>query len=580
MQQWARGNLGWKRSPSAGVDASLCGEGPRVRLCWLEDGAEPDVTHAATLVLSVAADEADLERRIAAVQEPLTPEVHGGSFRSYTPEDGTYEIGQGDPASVRVTFPADELERTVRLRHYRRKTDPRHRGAVAATVDGEITRAQLMSEGELTDDICVVMEMSHRNDSVDDVIVSAALKAEAPTTIGVDKLPGIQATYQSEISGLDLQRRAGNRRDLAVWSSRNKERPELELDLFSGAVHRWTNHGQTDPVLWEMPMAWFLSCGISRHHYCNTNDTFEVLGERAGPGAAPLQRHQPQPAGPGRTPGWTIPPATTRGHASRCACAWRWRSSGRAPTSSSPTSSPTPRGWWRPGSTDAVLFMTRGGSSLVYTLRPDLQRPQPGQGRPRTAPVLRALSPPTTATSWPSSRTPSTPGTPSTTPCAATTSTCTSTSTRSRTRCPPARSSRCATRPSCTATAARAPTRCAAIGERSLEAGTPGGLRRAMTMEPIRLTVTARDGQERSDWPLTRGVTLPEGAVGAAGELTLAGPEGAVPVQLRPLGALAGRLAQVGAGRLPGPGRRRREPPSTTCRPVRLPRFPRKRRWR
>ena len=56
-----------------------------------------------------------------------------------------------------------------------------------------------------------------------------------------------------------------------------------------------------------------------------------------------------------------------------------------------------------------------------------------------------------------------------------------------------------------------------------------------MTMEPIRLTVTARDGQERADWPLTRGVTLPEGAAGDAGELILTGPDGAVPVQLRPL---------------------------------------------
>ena len=43
---------------------------------------------------------------------------------------------------------------------------------VTATVNGRPVRPQLMSEGELTDDICVVMEMAHRSDSVDDVLVS------------------------------------------------------------------------------------------------------------------------------------------------------------------------------------------------------------------------------------------------------------------------------------------------------------------------------------------------------------------------------------------------------------------------
>ena len=146
-----------------------------------------------------------------------------------------------------VEFPPDVLERVARIRYYRRKTDARHRGGVRVSIDGEPVRPQLMSEGELTDDICVVMEMSHRNDSVDDVLVSARLHAERPTEVVIEKVPGIQVTYESEIGGLDLQRRAGNRRDLVVWSSHNKDCPAFELDLFSCALHRVTGHGQREP---------------------------------------------------------------------------------------------------------------------------------------------------------------------------------------------------------------------------------------------------------------------------------------------------------------------------------------------
>ena len=101
-----------------------------------------------------------------------------------------------------------------------------------------------------------------------------------------------------------------------------------------------------------------------------------------------------------------------------------------------------------------------------------------------------------------------------------------------------------------------------------------------MTMEPIRLTVTARDGQPRSEWPLTRGVTLPEGAVSETGELMLAGPEGAVPVQLRPPGR-AGRTAlSSGCWPTSRPASTAAGPPSTTFRPVGRRQPLRTRRWR
>jgi hypothetical protein len=382
MQQWARGTMGWGHDSSAAVTATLGDSGPDMRFSWREGTASMrDVTHAATLVVSLAEDEQELARRIDAVQQPLTPEVSGGDFRCYTDEDGTYEIGQADAATARVTFPADALERTVRLRHYRRKTDPRHRGAVVATVDGERTAAQLMSEGELTDDICVVMEMSHRNDSVDDVIISARLKTDAPTVIELRKVPGIQATYQSEISGVDLQRRAGNHRDVAVWSSRNKDRPLLELDLFSGAVHRWTNYGpQTEPVLWEMPMAWFLSCGISRHHYLNQNDTFEILDN--GPERVQLHFSGTNPNRRARSHTWlTIPGDHPRPRIEvrmRLEVLEQWDGDNVEFSDIFPYPSRLVETWFH----DAVLFMQGDGSSLIHTLRPDRSHHRPPTGDP------------------------------------------------------------------------------------------------------------------------------------------------------------------------------------------------------
>ena len=187
MQQWARGGMGWAcHGETAGIYASVWKEGPTARFHWLRDARveardESQATFTATLVASLAADAEDLKRRVAAVMRPLEPQVTGGVFRCYSDEDGTYEVGQGDPTAVQITFPPDPQARKVRLRYFRRKTDPRHRGGVQATVNEQLVPLQLVSEGELTDDICVPMDMSHKNDSIDDVIVAARLNCDQPT---------------------------------------------------------------------------------------------------------------------------------------------------------------------------------------------------------------------------------------------------------------------------------------------------------------------------------------------------------------------------------------------------------------
>ena len=376
MQQWARGGMGWTcHGASAGVTASVREEGASVHLAWLcDDRVEPqsegEATFTATLVVSLAESKKDLERRISAVQHPLTPEIDGGTFRCYTEEDGTYEIGQADPTRVEIRFPPDPQERVVRVRFFRRKTDPRHRGGVQALVNGEPTQVQLVSEGELTDDICVPMDMSHKSDSVDDVILSARLDRSRPTEIRIDKKPGIQAVYQSEVTGLDLKRRAGNCRDLVVWSSKNPQAPLLEFDLFSGAIHRLTCHGQTEPVIWEMPMAFFKSCGISKHHYLN--DVREFRLEENGPDAIALYFRATNPNQRAQSETWLrIPYEHPRPRLEvrmRMEVLEAWEADNAEFSDIFPYPSRLPETWFH----DAVLFAQGDRTFVKYNYRPDL----------------------------------------------------------------------------------------------------------------------------------------------------------------------------------------------------------------
>ena len=57
-----------------------------------------------------------------------------------------------------------------------------------------------------------------------------------------------------------------------------------------------------------------------------------------------------------------------------------------------------------------------------------------------------------------------------------------------------------------------------------------------MTMEPIHLEVRVNGRLGRRTWPVTRGVPLPDGALGDPGQLALFDAGGSsIPAQLRPL---------------------------------------------
>lgn len=378
MEQWTHNTqrAGWALAPGAAAVLAP----PRLRLAWLREAdVEGNVVHGGTAVMSLAGSVGELQQRIQALQQPLEPDIVGGAFRCFTEEDGVYEVGQGNPARAAITFPPDPLARVARVRYFRRKTDPRHCGAVVARVDGTPVRAQLMSEGQLTDDICVPMEMAHRNDSVDDVIVSLALHADRPTELVIEKAPGIQAVYQSEIGGLDLHRHAGNRRDVAVWSSRNPERPACEFDLFSSALRRITALGQREPAVWEAPLAWFNDSGHARYDYCTDLDAFAI--EQNGPDAVCLYARSHNPTRSVRSEAWLRVPGDSprlRFEATlRMTVLRQWD----CPTCEISDIFPFPSRLVETWFYDGVLFMEPGKSALIYSFRPELSYRDPGPGR-------------------------------------------------------------------------------------------------------------------------------------------------------------------------------------------------------
>lgn len=254
---------GWAIDPTAKVTFAGQGQTGLAAMRWV-DGAslKPSAEHSfyGLLGVSVGAPEEETRRRALAHRTPLTPAVTGGELRGYDPVDAVYEVMKTNARETTVSFPADAQGRTARVRVFKLGG----KGSIAAEVDGKRVDAQILSQGNCTDDPLVpVRVMPHG--AADEAVVSLSLKPDAPTRVTVREGEGMHASYQVRDAW----------RSVIPWRSGCAE-GDMEFSLRDGRGRRLRKPGAAAEAIAEHPFFWLLHCGYSPSHYINDLREFEV----------------------------------------------------------------------------------------------------------------------------------------------------------------------------------------------------------------------------------------------------------------------------------------------------------------
>jgi len=276
-QGWGARTASWPTHPSARLCVEPTDGGMVTRLQWLTDQQLPasGLCCRGIAVLSLADSAAELRRRVGWFQNPVLPEAtEGAVFRQFDEADGALEIAQKE-AQARIVLPADAEERVVRFRIFRNLRHPFHAGAITLTCDGQPLRAQLISEGEYTDDPLVVTPF-HKHGTTDEAIASVSLRADGPRVIEYHEQAGVQACYQ----------RRSEHRNIVFWSDKNPRRGLFELSLADLRARHFVSHGQTEPAIWENELTGFLCSYIFERDYMVNLREFRI--EKNGPDAVEL----------------------------------------------------------------------------------------------------------------------------------------------------------------------------------------------------------------------------------------------------------------------------------------------------
>jgi hypothetical protein len=264
FDQWSldEATFGWERFRGAGPSAGPVESGSAgAALAWIDGGAVPaspqlDLRGLAWLGLG---DEKRVRALAAAHEEPLSPRVEGARLRCYDELDGAYEVVAGDADDCVVEFPADPLERPLRVRVFGLAA----LGGLEAGPDSELLH---LSERGRVDDPLVWVEVD-ADRRADEALVVAQASAGRPTRLTLRSRDGLHVAYQ----------RRDPRRRLTVHHPADLERPIATIDLSSLHLVGLRIPGSVRPAVYDAPLFWMRYLPKAAAHIANALNSFELV---------------------------------------------------------------------------------------------------------------------------------------------------------------------------------------------------------------------------------------------------------------------------------------------------------------
>ena len=182
--------------------------------------------------------------------------------KGYNDQEGCYEVRKTGSNPLVISLPADELQRTVRIKAIALT----QHGAVTASLDGKPVNPQLSTDGGIADDpLAPIME--EPEGPANAAVVTVQLTSQ-PQTLTFQEQEGIQLVYQTRSS----------RREFAIYSSKTGPRwSGVRFSLVDGHARNMRAYGNQNWALTDNLLHWFPDVGYTPEQMINLLRDFVVI---------------------------------------------------------------------------------------------------------------------------------------------------------------------------------------------------------------------------------------------------------------------------------------------------------------